>query len=333
MADDDRLRRPEPQRTGPNRSFAELFKNDPWAERDEFWHRRNGSTSSHGQESDNSHAQSQESDNTNASQSFDDRAGSFHSAAASFSNAAQEAVDLAYKISEPYLRAGLRAAEAYTARESGTRNNFATWSQGGEAMSQPYGDPMTQVYGQLARAYAEFMVSLARAAYGAWCPPASPYGAYPRWRGRSGPYEGCYEGSGCYPPPPRSNCATPPPSYCASTPPPSYSATPPRAHHRGQRIEIKVVTVANDRWVTISKHLYQHSESPRLKWLRRVEDENDRLGFTETASNGIVTITLDPVDATTPIGTYTGPITDEQTHQIVGMVTIGVAERTAPPPA
>ena len=315
MADDDRLHRPEPERTGPNRSFAGVFKNDPWAERDDFWHRRNGSTSSHRQESDKD------------APSFDDRTASFDGTAASFSNVAQQAVDLAYKISEPYLRAGLHAAEAYTARESGTRNKFEGMFQGGAAMNQPYGDPMTQVYGQLARAYAEFMVSLARAAYGAWCPPASPYGAYPRWRGRSGPYEGCYEGSGCYPPPPRSNCATPPPSYCASTPPPSSSATPPRPHHRGQRIEIKVVTVANDRWVTISKHLYQYSESPRLKWLRRVEDENDRLGFTETASNGIVTVTLDPVDATTPIGTYTGPITDDQTN-VVGIVTIQVTERT-----
>jgi hypothetical protein len=315
MADDNRVRRPEPERTGPNRSFAGVFKNDPWAERDDFWHRRNGSSSPHGQESDNTRAQS-----------FDDRA-SFESAAASFSNVAQEAVDLAYKISEPYLRAGLRAAEAYTARESGTRNNFDAPFQGGEAMNQPYGDPMTQMYGQLARAYAEFMVSLARAAYGAWYPPSPPYGAYPRRRGWCGPSDGCYEGPESCPPPPRWNCATPPPpSYCA--PQPSYGSTPPHAAHRGQRIEIKVVDVPATRWVTISKQLYHYSESPRLKWLRHTEIDNAKLDCDEVASNGTVTVNV-KVAPNEPIGTYTGPITDDQTHHIVGIVTVQVSERTA----
>src|SRR5271156_1883764 len=133
--DDDRLRRPELDRTGPNRSFAGIFKNDPWSQRDDFWHQRNGSTNSRQQESDHTHAQS-----------FDEPTGSFDNAAASFANVAQEAVDLAYKISEPYLRAGLQAAESYTVRESGIRDDFKTPFQGGDAMNQQYGDPMAQMY-------------------------------------------------------------------------------------------------------------------------------------------------------------------------------------------
>jgi hypothetical protein len=315
MTDDDRLRRPEPERTGPNRSFAGVFKNDPWAGRDDFWHRRNGSTGSHNQESDNTQAQS-----------FDDRTASFDSAAASFSNVAQQAVDLAYRISEPYLRAGLRAAEAYTARESGTRNNFESPFQGGEAMNQPYGDPMTQMYGQLARAYAEFMVSLARAAYGAWYPPASPYGAYPRRRGWSGPYDGSYDQSGCYPPPP-SYCATPPPppSYCATPPsPPPYRATP----RQGTRIEIKIDPLPARRWAKINKQLHQYSEHPQLKWLRHTEDDNVKLVLAPASfSNGIVTITVNVADDTL-VGMYAGPITDTNTHHIIGNVTIEITART-----
>jgi hypothetical protein len=309
MADDDRLRRPEPERTGPNRSFAGVFKNDPWAERDDFWHRRNGSTSSHRQESDNTHAQS-----------FDDRTASFDSAAASFSNVAQQAVDLAYKISEPYLQAGLRAAEAYTARESGSRNNFETPSQGGEAMNQPYGDPMTQVYGQLARAYAEFMVSLARAAYGVWCPPASPYGAYPRQRGSCGPNDGGYQGSGCYP-------APPPPPYSAPPPPPSYYTTPTsRPPDHGKRMEIRTAPLPAGRSATVPRPQHRYSEHPRLRWLCHTEDENTKLNLQESSSNGIVTITVTVV-ATQRVGTYTGPITDGQTHQIVGIATVEITER------
>jgi hypothetical protein len=190
--DDDRLRRPELDRTGPNRSFAGIFKNDPWSQRDDFWHQRNGSTNSHHQEDDLSHQRNrstnsrpQESDHTHA-QSSDEPTGSFDNAAASFANVAQQAVDLAYKISEPYLRAGQRAAESYTVRESGIRDNFETPFQGGDAMNQPYGDPMAQMYGQLARSYAEFMVSLARTAYGGWSMggpfTGGGYQGFPRYR-------------------------------------------------------------------------------------------------------------------------------------------------------
>lgn len=296
MADnDDRLRRPEPERTGPNRSFNRIFKNDPWSQRDDFWHQRNGSSNSRQQESDHPHAQS-----------FDEPTGSFDSAAASFANVAQQAVDLAYKISEPYLRAGRQAAESYTVRESGIRDNFEDpfHFKGGDAMNQPYGDPMAQMYGQLARTYAEFMVSLARAAYGGWYPPASPYGAYPRQRDWCGPTDR----SRCYP--------QPPPSYC--------DAPQSRPHH-GERLEIRV-TPPPTRSAHISRQQFAYGEQPQLKWLLSTKDPAVKLRLTETHSNGthIYEIHIDPKQQ---VGMYTGPIIDAKTDRPIGSVTVEIAER------
>ncbi len=308
-ADDERLRRPDPDRTGPNRSFGGIFKNDPWSQRDDFWHQRNGRSGLNGHNGFNGRHQSTDSDRPEPdyahSESFDGRTESPESPAESFASVAQEAVDLAYKISEPYLRAGLRAAEAYTVRENGIPNSFENPFKGGGTMNQPYGDPMSQMYGQLARTYAEFMVSLARAAYGGWYPPASPYRSYPRQRDGCGPTDQ----SRCYP--------QPPPSYCDSRPYPQSQ--------QAERMEIKL-SPPSSRSAHIRRHHYASGEQPRLKWLINTKDPSVKLEPKEVHSNGTVTFNVE-VTADQPVGTYTGPIIDDKTGRDIGTVSIEITER------
>jgi hypothetical protein len=302
MADDERIHRSKPDRTGPHRSFAGVYRSDPWSERDDFWHRRNGFAHTHGPESEHI-------------TSFEDRAASFDHATASFTSVAQQAVDLAYQISEPYLRAGLRAAEAYTARENGTRESFETAFQEGDAMNRPYGDPMVEMYGQLARTYAEFVASMARAAYGGWYQPG--YAAYPRRRDWCDPCDDRdrYDRSRCYPPPP--------PSYCP----------PPWKHRHWHRLEIKVEIAQGANRHASGPHIqwYRHSEPFKLAWLRSANNVNAApLALNPGAYDGVVTYTV-RVDANTEVGTYTGPIVDEKGHHI-GNVTIEITGGGGAPP-
>src|SRR5215469_4106310 len=298
MADDERIHRPEPERTGPNRSFAGIYRSDPWSERDDFWHRRNGFAHTRGPESEHRHTTS-----------FRDRAGSFDGAAASFASVAQQAVDLAYQISEPYLRAGMRAAEAYTGRENGNRNSFKTPFQEGNAMNRPYGDPMAQMYGQLARTYAEFVVSMARAAYGGWYQPG--YADYPRRRDWCDPCDDRdrFDRSRCYPPQPQ--------SYCP----------PPGKHRHWHRLEIKVEIAQGANRLASGPHIqwYRYSEHFELAWLRSATNANATLLVNPGAYDGVVTYTV-TVDANTDVGTYTGPIVDDK-GRIIGNVTIEITQR------
>ena len=302
MADDERIHRSGPERTGPHRSFAGVYRSDPWSERDDFWHRRNGFAHTHGPESEHI-------------TSFEDRAGSFDHATASFTSVAQQAVDLAYQISEPYLRAGLHAAEAYTARENGTRESFETAFQEGDAMNRPYGDPMVQMYGQLARTYAEFVISMARAAYGGWYQPG--YAAYPRRRDWCDPcddrdrYDRCDDRDRFD----RSRCYTPPP--------PSYYP-PPWKHRHWHRLEIKVdiAAGANRRASEPQIQWYRYSEHFKLAWLRSAKNVNAALAVNRGPYDGVVTYTV-TVAPNTEVGTYTGPIVDDKDHP-VGNVTIEI---------
>ena len=88
---------------------------------------------------------------------------------------------------------------------------------------------------------------------------------------------------------------------------------------------MEVVELPPNRWATVSKHLYQYSENPQLKWLHHAEKDK-ALELVAKPSNGHVLVSV-KVAADTVIGTYTGPITDGQTHQMVGILIIHVTER------
>jgi hypothetical protein len=360
---DDRLRRPEPDRTGPNRSFAEIFKNDPWSQRDDFWHQRNGSTNSRSQESD-------QSDHTHA-QSFDKPTGSFDNATASFANVAQQAVDIAYKISEPYLQAGLRAAESYTVREIGIRDNFKTPFQGGDAMNQPYGDPMAQMYGQLARTFAEFMVSVTRAAYSPWSmgsPFMGAYQGFPRYRdgaatagsgscphcgrpnaqnhcprcGRPFGQCSCSSSQGANQCCPR--CGRPfgqcgcssfqgANQYCPRCGRPHgecrcYSANPPKQTVPPSQLKLEVLCPPN-RSARISPHIFKQSSSPRIRVLSHGKTTATLAIEKVSTVNGYTIVHL-TVTKDTETGIYSGAVIDGETLEGIGSVSVEVIELKQP---
>jgi hypothetical protein len=366
---EERFHRPEPERTAPNRSFAGVLRSDPWANRDDYWHRRNGSFT---QQDD--HSQSRKDSSSAHPSSFTNGSSStsgtspFPTGGASVASVAQQAVDLAYELSEPYVQAGRQAAELYSSRMGEFRSIYETPSSGGQSMNQPYIDPLAQAYGQIARSFAELMVSVTRTAYGPWSmggPSMGAYQAYPRYR------DGAATGSGCCPNCGRPNaqnqccprcgrpfgqcgcsptqganqccpgCGRPRGQCCCSSAQGASQCCPRCGRPFGQcwcspfygtnpPKELKLeVTCPPDRSARIFKHLDRQSSSPRIPLLANVKSgANLALEPDVKIFNGYNVVYVTVTDD--DAGIYAGPVFDGETGGAIGYVSVEVIELKNP---
>lgn len=366
---EERFHRPEPERTAPNRSFAGVLRSDPWASRDEYWHRRNGSFT---QQDDQS--QSREDTSSAHPSSFTNGSSStngtspFPTGAPSVASVAQQAVDLAYELSEPYVQAGRQAAELYSSRMGEFRSLYETPSSGGQSMNQPYIDPLAQAYGQIARSFAELMVSVTRTAYSPWSmggPSMGGYQAYPRYRDGA-----ATASSGCCPHCGRSNaqnqccprcgrplgqcacsstqgqfcpgCGRPRGQCCCSSSQGASQCCPRCGRPLGQCgcspfygpnpfKELKLeVTCPTDRSAKVTKQLYKQSSSPRISVLHSAKSGTD-LAVDQDVKvlNGSTIVHVDVTSGEKP-GVYSGTVIDGQTEEPIGWVSVEVIELKNP---